>query len=70
MLRALIATLAVTISVQAAELHVTYKDYLETQGLNVLVYQNAFHPVFKDQKLSAIKSFCTTIALPPTVTFA
>src|SRR6478672_3028903 len=55
MLRALIAALLFSVSVQAAELHVNDKEYLETQGLSVLVYQNAFHPVFKDQKLSAIE---------------
>src|SRR5437867_3726039 len=55
MLRVLIAALLFSISAQAAELHVNDKDYLETHGLSVLVYQNAFHPVFKDQKLSAIE---------------
>ena len=55
MLRALIAVLLLSTGVQGAELRVNDKDYLETQGLTVLVYQNAFHPVFKDQKLSAIE---------------
>ncbi len=55
MLRASIAVLLFSVSVQAAELHANDKDYLETQGLSVLVYQNAFHSVFKDQKLSAIE---------------
>jgi endoglucanase len=56
MSRALIlALLFSTFFVQAGELKVNDNGYLETQGLNVLVYQNAFHPVFRDQKLSAIE---------------
>lgn len=55
MSRAVIAFLFLSFGLQAAELHVNDKDYLETQGLSVLVYQNAFHPVFKDQKLSALE---------------
>jgi hypothetical protein len=55
MLRTLIAVLVVSMGVEAAELRVHDREYLETQGLSVLVYQNAFHPVFKDQKLSAIE---------------
>ncbi|HEV2700751.1 MAG TPA: glycoside hydrolase family 9 protein [Steroidobacteraceae bacterium] len=30
-------------------------DYLATQGLSVLVYQNTFHPVFRDQKLGGVE---------------
>jgi endoglucanase len=30
-------------------------DYLESQGLDVLVYQNSFHEVFRDQKLGGIE---------------
>src|SRR5215471_18801354 len=55
MLRTLIAVLLVSMGVQATELNVNDMEYLDTQGLSVLVYQNAFHPVFKDQKLSAIE---------------
>jgi len=55
MFRAFIAVLLLYTALQAAELRVNDKDYLEMQGLSVLVYQNAFHPVFKDQKLSAIE---------------
>jgi len=55
MVRAFIAVLLLSTSLRSAELRVNDKDYLETQGLSVLVYQNAFHPVFKDQKLSAIE---------------
>ena len=51
----LIAALLLTIPLNAVELRVNDKDYLETHGLSVLVYQNAFHPVFRDQKLSAIE---------------
>src|SRR5215467_1385752 len=54
-LRVPIAVILLCLSIHAAELHVNDKDYLEAQGLSVLVYQNAFHPVFKDQKLSAIE---------------
>lgn len=39
----------------AAQLHLNDRDYLETQGLNVLVYQNKYHPVFRDQKLGGIE---------------
>jgi hypothetical protein len=39
----------------AAQLHLNDRDYLETQGLNVLVYQNQYHPVFRDQKLGGIE---------------
>ena len=55
MLRAIVAVLLLPAWLHGAGLHVNDKDYLETQGLSVLVYQNAFHPVFKDQKLSAIE---------------
>jgi len=55
MLRVLVAVFCLSIGLQSAELRVNDKDYLETPGLSVLVYQNAFHPVFKDQKLSAIE---------------
>ena len=39
----------------AAELHVNELDYLEAQGLSVLVYQNRFHAVFRDQKLGGVE---------------
>src|SRR6185437_12659263 len=56
MSRALIlALLFSSFFVQAGELKVSDNGYLEAQGLTVLVYQNAFHPVFRDQKLSAIE---------------
>jgi len=40
----------------AAEgLHLNNLDYFEMQGLNVLAYENSFHPVFRDQKLGGIE---------------
>src|SRR3984885_2813834 len=39
----------------AAELHVNELDYLEAQGLSILVYQNQFHDVFRDQKLGGVE---------------
>ena len=42
-------------SVLAADLHLNSLDYFEAQGLSVLAYQNTFHEVFRDQKLSGIE---------------
>ncbi len=39
----------------AADLHLNDLDYLETQGLSVLAYQNTFHEVFRDQKLGGVE---------------
>ena len=39
----------------AADLHLNNLDYFETQGLSVLAYQNTFHDVFRDQKLSGVE---------------
>ena len=39
----------------AADLQLNAQDYFEEQGLSVLAYQNTFHPVFRDQKLSGIE---------------
>jgi hypothetical protein len=39
----------------AAELQLNDRNYLETQGLNVLVYENKFHDVFRDQKLGGVE---------------
>ncbi|MGA2328296.1 MAG: glycoside hydrolase family 9 protein, partial [Bryobacteraceae bacterium] len=36
-------------------LRVNDKEYLDTQGLSVLLYHNVFHPVFIDQKVSAME---------------
>jgi hypothetical protein len=38
-----------------AQLHLNDRDYLETQGLNVLVYQNKYHDVFRDEKRGGIE---------------
>src|SRR5215472_15360758 len=52
----LIGFMAVVSSfVQGQELRLNDKDYLEARGLNVLVYQNSFHPVFGDQKLGGLE---------------
>jgi endoglucanase len=40
---------------QAADLSLNGLDYLDTQGLSVLVYQNTFHPVFRDQKMGGVE---------------
>jgi endoglucanase len=37
------------------QLKLNDKDCFETQGLTVLVHQNAFHPVFFDQKLAGLE---------------
>ncbi len=50
-----ILAVGVVISTQASELKLNDKDYFDEQGLSVLVYQNKFHPVFKDEKISAIE---------------
>jgi endoglucanase len=39
----------------AAALRINELGYLETQGLSVLVYQNQFHQIFRDQKLGGIE---------------
>jgi hypothetical protein len=39
----------------AADLHISELGYLDAQGLSVLVYQNQFHEVFRDQKLGGIE---------------
>jgi len=39
----------------ADELKLTDRDVFERQGLSVLVHQNAFHPVFLDQKIAGIE---------------
>ncbi|HEX4240171.1 MAG TPA: glycoside hydrolase family 9 protein [Steroidobacteraceae bacterium] len=39
----------------AAGLHLNDRDYFDMQGLSVLAFQNAFHPVFRDQKLGGVE---------------
>jgi endoglucanase len=50
-----VAGFAFSGSAPAAGLHLTDSDYLSEPGLDVLVYQNEFHPVFHDQKISGIE---------------
>ena len=40
---------------QSAAMHVTDKDYLNTQGFSVLLYDSTYHPVFVDQKNTAME---------------
>ena len=42
-------------------MHINELDYLETQGLSVLVYQNQFHDVFRDRERHRNLSPMTTI---------
>ena len=39
----------------AGDLTLHALDYLDTQGLSVLAYQNTFHPVFRDQKMGGVE---------------
>ena len=41
--------------VYAAELRLNDQDYLETQGLSVLLFHNAYHGVFGDEKMSGVE---------------
>jgi hypothetical protein len=50
-----ILCLAFGLHSSAAELHINDLDYLDAQGLSVLVYQNQFHDVFRDQKLGGVE---------------
>ena len=43
------------VSAFAGGLKLSAHDTFEMQGLSVLVYQNAFHPVFRDQKIGGIE---------------
>src|SRR5215472_11126456 len=38
-----------------SDLHLTAHQALETQGLTVLLFQNAYHKVFGDQKMSGVE---------------
>ena len=38
----------------AGALQLSDKDTFETQGLSVIVHQNSFHPVFRDEKIGGI----------------
>jgi endoglucanase len=39
----------------AASLHLTSDDVLETHGLSILLFHNSYHPVFGDQKMSGME---------------
>ncbi len=51
----LLLTLACGRHLLAADLKLNALDYLDTQGLSVLVHQNSFHPVFRDQKMGGVE---------------
>ena len=40
---------------QTPSLHVTDKNYLDTQGFSVFLYDSTYHPVFVDQKNTAME---------------
>src|SRR5690348_11072526 len=39
----------------ASGLHLNDRDYFDMQGLSVLVDENTYHPVFRDQKMGGIE---------------
>ena len=47
--------LAALLGLDAGALQVTDTEYLDTQGLSVLLYHNRFHPTFVDEKVSALE---------------
>jgi endoglucanase len=51
----LLLTLLCVAPVLAGDLTLHALDYLDTQGLSVLAYQNTFHPVFRDQKMGGVE---------------
>jgi endoglucanase len=51
----LCASLTWSAPTTAGDLHLNSQDYFETQGLSVIVEQNLFHPVFRDQKLGGVE---------------
>src|SRR5471030_2935696 len=53
----LLLTLMVASNVFAAnfEMKVTDKNYLDTQGFSVFLYDSTYHPVFVDQKNTAME---------------
>jgi len=42
-------------SIRASDLRLNEKDYLETHGLNVLLFHNSYHDVFGDQKMGGLE---------------
>lgn len=53
--RSLTLGLVCASSLYGAEIRLNERDYFEAQGLGVLLYHNAFHGVFSDQKLSGLE---------------
>jgi endoglucanase len=51
----ILLTLLCARSLTAADLKLNALDYLDTQGLSVLVSQSTFHPVFRDQKMGGVE---------------
>ena len=51
-------------------MNVTDKNYLDTQGFSVFLYDSTYHPVFVDQKNTAMEMISTASALPRTATCA
>jgi hypothetical protein len=53
----LLAVLLVSVSVRGADMQmkVTDKGYLDAQGFSVILYNSTFHPVFVDQKNTAME---------------
>jgi len=55
----LLSTIAILLvcilPVYAADLRLNDQDYLETQGLSVLLFHNAYHGVFGDEKMSGVE---------------
>ena len=50
---------------------VTDKNYLDTQGFSVFLYDSTYHPVFVDQKNTAMEMILHgASASPPTATCA
>src|SRR5579871_4911412 len=55
--RAIIVTILFSVSLFAADftMKVTSSGYLDTQGFSVILYDSTFHPVFVDQKNTAME---------------
>lgn len=64
LLTAIAILLVCILPVYAAELRLNDQDYLETQGLSVLLFHNAYHGVFGDEKMSGVESSCMASASP------
>lgn len=51
----LILTSAVSLFVADFTMKVTDKNYLDTQGFSIFLYDSTYHPVFVDQKNTAME---------------